>query len=236
MTKACAYLPVSGASQLDGEGWGRQSDTIAAYAAAHGLEITGTYREEAVPGKTELADRPAFMEMLAALLSNGCRTIIVERLDRLAREYRVQEELVMYLLRNGLTLISADTGEDITAAMSADPMKRFIVQLQGLLAELDKNLTVAKLSKARKAVRDRGGFGGGNVPYGHVPRKATAAEIERAAGERTIAERIRVLRASGMTFDAIREALTADGMQPRKGDHWQLSTIRQIVRAKTEGQ
>ena len=66
MTKAVMYLRVSGASELDGT------------------------------GNTEMDARPAFMNMLADLLSNGCRTIIVERLDRLAREFRVQEELLLY--------------------------------------------------------------------------------------------------------------------------------------------
>src|SRR5215471_7217905 len=154
--KAVAYLRVSGASQLDGEGFGRQLDTITAYAQANGFELVGSYREEAVPGKTDMADRPAFLEMLSDLLSNGCRTIIVERLDRLAREYRVQEELLLFLMRKGLTLISADTGEDITAAMGADPMRKALIQIQGIFAELEKSLLVLKLRKARTAVQARG--------------------------------------------------------------------------------
>jgi DNA invertase Pin-like site-specific DNA recombinase len=73
------------------------------YADAHDYQIVGTYREEAVPGKTGFEERSAFMSMLADLLGNGCRTIIVERLDRLAREFRVQEELLLYLMRKQLT-------------------------------------------------------------------------------------------------------------------------------------
>ena len=86
MTKAVAYLRVSSDSQLNGNGFDRQQDTITQYASAHDLVIVGTYREEAVPGKTKHEQRPAFMTMLADLLSNGCRTTIVERLDSLARE------------------------------------------------------------------------------------------------------------------------------------------------------
>lgn len=231
--KAVGYLRVSGASQLEGNGFERQLESIAAYAAKNTIEIVGVYREEAVPGRTEMDARPAFMAMLADLLSNHCRTIIVERLDRLAREFRVQEELLLYLMRKELTLISADTGEDITAAMSADPMRRFVVQLQGLLAELDKNLTVAKLAKARKAVRDRGEFQGGNIPYGYAPTKATEEQIVRANQERVIAERIRLARQQGYTYAAIRQGLEAEGLEPRNGGQWQLSTIRQIARTKS---
>ena len=45
--------------------------------------------------------------MLTAILSNGVRTVIVERLDRLAREYGVQEQLLVYLAAKGVALCTA---------------------------------------------------------------------------------------------------------------------------------
>lgn len=231
MTKAVAYLRVSGASQLEGNGFERQLESITAYAAKNTVEIVGVYREEAVPGKTEMDARPAFMAMLADLLSNHCRCIIVERLDRLAREYRIQEELLLYLMRHSLTLIAADTGENITEAMLADPMRRFVVQLQGLLAELDKNLLVAKLKKARASVRAKGGFNGGNIPYGYTPKRATQEEIKRADQEREIAQYIRILRSQGLYLNSIRQRLESAGYKPRNGGKWQLSSIRKIALA-----
>lgn len=232
MTKAVAYLRVSGASQIEGNGFDRQLESVTAYASSHTMEIIGVYREEAVPGKTEMDARPAFMAMLADLLSNGCRTIIVERLDRLAREFRVQEELLLYLMRKELTLISSDTGEDITAAMNADPMRRFVVQLQGLLAELDKNLTVAKLKKARASKRAKGGFAGGNLPYGYASERASVQELERAVHEQGIVEKIRQWRAEGLGLTAIRHKLVGEELKPRNGGIWHLSTIKSILRAE----
>lgn len=231
--KAVAYLRVSGASQVSGEGWDRQLDAINAYASAHDCEIVNVYREEAIPGKTEMDQRPAFMSMLADLLSNGCRTIIVERLDRLAREFRIQEELLLYLMRHELTLISSDTGENITAAMSADPMRKFVVQLQGLLAELDKNLLVAKLRKARANVRARGQFAGGNIPYGQTRKHPSAIELGRAEAERDTAERIRELRAEGSSLKRIGETLSSEGRSPRGGGKWHQSTIRAILELRS---
>lgn len=83
--KAVMYLRVSGASQIDGNGFDRQIETIQAYANSSDYQIMGD-EERAVPGKTGFEERPPFMTMLADLLSNVCRTIIVERLDQLARE------------------------------------------------------------------------------------------------------------------------------------------------------
>jgi DNA invertase Pin-like site-specific DNA recombinase len=145
-----AYYRVSGMSQVEGDGFDRQALAVAtwvttqsAYGADYRLEHQ--YFEKGVPGKTDEEGRPAFQQMIADLLGNGCRTIVIESLDRLARGYAIQEQLITYLASKGLTLISANTGEDITAAMMGDPMKRAMVQMQGIFAELDQNMLVAKL-------------------------------------------------------------------------------------------
>jgi len=51
----------------------------------------------------------------------------------------------------GVDLLSARTEENVTQAIQADPMKKALVQIQGVFAELDKNLAVKRLRKARDA-------------------------------------------------------------------------------------
>jgi hypothetical protein len=65
---------------------------VASFAVADqaGIIIPSFYEEKGVSGAKGEEDRPAFQEMLSAILSNGVRAVIVERLDRLAREYVVQ--------------------------------------------------------------------------------------------------------------------------------------------------
>ena len=87
----------SGKASLFGDTWDRQTDTIKSCAASKGYSLDYEFREEAVPGKMDEEHRPAFQEMIATLLGNGCKTIIVESLDRLAREYRIQEQLIREL-------------------------------------------------------------------------------------------------------------------------------------------
>ena len=91
--------------------------------------------------------------MVSAIIRNGVDTIVVESLDRLAREYRIQEQLLIYLASKGINLIAANTGENITKAITDDPMKKAMVQMQGIFAELDKSLLVKKLRKARENKR-----------------------------------------------------------------------------------
>jgi DNA invertase Pin-like site-specific DNA recombinase len=50
-------------------------------------------------------DRSAWPEMITALHSNGLRTIIVEKLDRPARDLMVQEAAIADLRKHGFTLV-----------------------------------------------------------------------------------------------------------------------------------
>lgn len=217
MISACAYMRCSGKGQVEGDTWDRQHEAIATCATAKGFSLDYEFREPAVAGKTEADDRPAFQEMIGTLLGNGCKTIIVESLDRLAREYRIQEQLIIYIASKGLTLISANTGENITEAMMGDPMRRALVQIQGVLAELDKNMIVAKLRKARARKRANGERCEGAKPFGSLP------------SERDILGRIVRLRQDGFTPGAIARGLNAHGIPTRYGTLWYASTVSKIL-------
>lgn len=215
---AVAYMRCSGASQVDRDSFPRQTAAIASCCRSKELELIHEYREEAVPGKLDEESRPAFQQMISDLLNNGCRTIVVENMSRLAREYRTQEHLIIYLASKGLTLISADTGEDITAAMMGDPMRRALVQIQGIFSELDKNLLVAKLRKARERQRAATGRSEGVKPFGVK------------AGESDVIHQMRSLRASGLSCDTIAAALNANRVPTRKGGQWLGCTVNRILK------
>jgi DNA invertase Pin-like site-specific DNA recombinase len=165
MAKAYGYLRVSGQGQIDGDGFRRQEEEIRSFCKSSGIELAWVYQEQGVSGTTDETERPAFQEMISAILKNGVRTIIVEGLDRLAREYRIQETLLIYLASKGITLINARTGENVTEAIASDPMKKALVQIQGVFAELEKNLLVKKLRTARRAKAEANGKCEGRKSY-----------------------------------------------------------------------
>ena len=105
MTKAFAYLRVSGKGQIQGDGFPRQLTAIKGYAQAHEIRIVQVFREEGVCGATESADRPAWAQLMTALHSNGVKAVIIEELDRLARDLMVQEATIADLQKHGFTLI-----------------------------------------------------------------------------------------------------------------------------------
>lgn len=176
-TKAMAYMRVSGRGQVTGHGFDRQLDKIQAFCQDNGYDLVDVFREQ-VSGTTNEADREQFTAMVRAILSNGVKTIIVESLDRLAREYRIQEQLLVYLAAKDIDLISANTGENVTKAISEDPMKKALIQIQGIFAELDKSLTVKKLRNARERVRQQTGKCEGRKSYVDSPKTGVKEVVD----------------------------------------------------------
>lgn len=216
--KAYAYIRVSTVGQVDKAGMDRQLMTIAQYAAQKSIELVKVYREEGVSGTVEASERPAFKAMLAEILSNGVKTIIVERLDRLARSIGVQQNILAFLVLKGVTLISADTRENITEAVAADPMRKAMVQMQGVFAELEKDMLVAKLQKARQKVIAEKGKCGGPDHYG-----------EKDEHEKMIINEILIQRAEHWPLRHIAETLNAKGYTTKRGADWTGTQVWRVL-------
>lgn len=213
-TKAFGYLRVSGKSQVDGDGFERQRIAIEKWAAANGVEIVRYFTEEGVSGTLE--HREALDALLVALMSNGVATVIVEKLDRLSRDLRIQENLIHQYFTNRFALVSTcepDLG-------SNDPNRVFMRQIFGAVAQLDKSNIVLKLRAARQRKRANTGRCEGRKPFG------------TRDGERAIIERIRTMHTlEGLNYEQIAKQLNAEGIAARKGS-WFGSTVRRIVIAE----
>ena len=155
ISEAVSYARVSGIGQVEKTGLERQEETVTSYASMNNFKIVSFYREEGVSGTTNEGDRPAFKEMIGFVIREQIQYVIIEAMDRLARELRVQENLCVYLASKDIQLISANTGENITKAIEEDPMKKAMIQIQGVFAELDKSQVVRKLRNGRKKTRER---------------------------------------------------------------------------------
>jgi DNA invertase Pin-like site-specific DNA recombinase len=213
---AFGYIRVSGESQVKEDGPVRQRKAIQDYAKANGFRIVKWFIEEAVSGTVESKDRPAFSEMLAALMGNGTRTVLIEKLDRIAREVYVQEGTIRLLKEKGFELISVSEPD-----LNSDDMYRVAMrQMMGVFAELDRKSIVYKLRAARQRKRERDGFCEGRKPFGSKP------------GEDSTIARMKSLRASGATWESIASTLNAEGLKPRKGKGWYATSVRRVVVAQ----
>lgn len=221
--RAFGYVRVSGKGQVEGHGFDRQEEEIQGYAARAGYEIVNIFREEGISGTKDEADRPAFQEMIATILKDGVRTIIIEGMDRLAREMRIQETLLTYLAAREITLISARTEDDVTASIQADPMKKAMIQIQGVFSELDKNLIVKKLRNAREKVRAERGKCEGQKSYLEIAPEIVQ-EVKRLRRKPKLDRRL--------TFVQVAEILNQKGLRTAKGKEFTGQIVQNILRNK----
>src|SRR5262245_18886247 len=141
--KAVTYVRVSGKGQVDGDGPERQRQAISRFAKGAGLALLEEFSDLGVSGATELADRPGLAALLDRLESNGVRTVIVERADRLARDLMVQEVIVGQFSKIGARILTSD-GVDLSSE-GDDPTRRLIRQVLGAVSEFEKRVIVLKL-------------------------------------------------------------------------------------------
>lgn len=214
MKKCFVYLRVSGKSQVDGDGFARQLAAVKSYAKTNGIRIIKIFREEGVSGKKDMANRPAFSGMLEALHSNGVRLVLVERLDRLARDLMIQESILLDLKRSGFQLISVAEPD----LCSDDPSRKLMRQVLGAFAEYEKNILVLKLRGAKQRLKARTGVAHeGAKPFGFYER------------EQAVLEQMKTLRSSGMAYDKIAAALNEQGIRPRRGSQWYPFSVSKIL-------
>jgi DNA invertase Pin-like site-specific DNA recombinase len=219
MKKAFAYLRVSGKGQVNGDGFTRQLAAIKTYAAANGIRIVRVFREEGVSGTVENMNRPAWQELMTTLHSNGVRFIVIEKLDRLARDLMVQETAIADLRKNGFTLISVAEPD----LMASDPTRVLIRQVMGAVAQYDKSQIVAKLRGARMRKKATEGRCEGRKPYGFYE------------GEAGVVARMKALRADGLGFDRIAAQMNLEGIETRTRGRWHGIVVNRILKAH-EGQ
>lgn len=220
--KAFAYLRVSSQGQVDGDGFRRQQEEIDAYCKANNVELAGIYKEEGISGTTDETQRPQFSAMITAILKNGVKTVIVEDLTRLAREYRIQESLLIYMASKGINLINARTGENVTDAISSDPMKKALIQMQGVFSELEKNMLVKKLRSARTAKKEETGKCEGRKSYAEAAPEIVA-RIKKLNRKPRNSER--------PTLQAMADQLNSEGITTLDGKPWTRQNLHRVIQS-----
>lgn len=88
--RAFGYVRVSDESQIDGHSLSEQEFQIRSYCEARGLVLARIFRDEGISGRyDEVAKRPGFKAMLAAVSRHEADLVVVHTLDRWARNVLV---------------------------------------------------------------------------------------------------------------------------------------------------
>ncbi len=212
--RALGYLRVSGKSQVEGDGFERQRLAIKSYAKAHNIQIVQWFEEKGISGKSEWTNRPAWVEMIGTL--NGVKTILIEKLDRLARDLFTQEYILRDLAKRDVRLLTAageDTGEE-------DPTRVLFRQILGAISSYDRSMIVAKLKGARERMKAKTGSCEGRKKFGHYPGE-----------EKTLATMKR-LQSQGDNPSQIARALNDEEIPTRTNGKWHPYTVTRILAAQ----
>jgi DNA invertase Pin-like site-specific DNA recombinase len=152
--------------------------------------------------------RSAFAEMLTTLHANGVRTVLVERLDRLARDLMVQEAALSYFSQHDFNIVSVQEPD----LMASDPSRIACRQMMGVFSLYDKSMIVLKLAGARAKKRREG-----RKPFAYYE------------GEQMAVERMRALKKDGLGFDRSARQLNSEGIPTRTGRPWHAFVVNRIL-------
>jgi DNA invertase Pin-like site-specific DNA recombinase len=213
---AVAYYRTSSATNVgaDKDSLKRQQAAVAACAAARGLEIVHEYYDDAVSGADPVDSRAGFSDMLAYMLSNGARTIIVENASRFARDLIVQETGYQMLKARGIELIAADAPDSF---LSDTPTATFIRQVLGAVAQLEKTMLVNKLRGARDR---KSALIGRRIEGNPNWVKVIPAAVIAAA---------KAAHSQGLSLRAVGAALQAEGFLNQSGKPYAAQSVKRMI-------
>lgn len=225
MKTVIGYIRVSSKGQVEKDGPERQREAISKFCFAHTLTLTSESFEKAVSGDTEGMDRPAFRDMLTQIVSlrrNGINVeaIVVERMDRLARDLMVSEVLLAQCRKNKIKVYAADQEALVdVAADGGDPTRVLIRQIMAALAQWDKAIIVRRLRAARDRKKAETGRCDGKKPYGTLE------------GEKEALDYIMLLynQTPRMSYRKMELHLFQAGLRNRSGNPWGYSQLQCLI-------
>ena len=231
-TTGVAYLRVSTAEQADrGAGLDVQRDAIEELAAEQGVTITAWYVDEGESGKDGLDSRVALGDALDAL-DTGAQVIVIYRLDRLARDLVLQEQLLADAWRRGGRVVSCSHAEDayLDPDDRSDPSRTLIRQVLGAVAQYERAMIVVRMQSGRRRKIRETGYAGGPRPYGW--RADGRGGIDPEPDEQAVIRHVADLRAAGQSWQQCVNDLNARGVRKQNGGTWKINELhRQMLRA-----
>src|SRR5437667_5924803 len=184
--KSYLYLRTSGDDGKEKAGLPVQRTACTDFAEKNYHQIIAEYSDDGVTGKLPMHARPQGKLLIAALLADGIRTVLCYDAKRIGRTQPAFWSFIGFCRESGITVLDA-SGTDLTGSVMGG--------VGGMLAELDRDATVARLAASKAYWRGKKRVEGRH-PYGEHP-------MREYDGERAVVTRIQGLKLSGVSHYAI---------------------------------
>lgn len=162
---AVGYLRVSTEGQADAFGLDVQRQTVEDYCAKHDLQLVAVFHDE-TSGTNGLEHRIGLAQALG-MIPDPAEILVIPRLDRLARDLVMSEQLLREVWDTGGTVVSCAEGEGNLKDDPDDPSRALIRQVLGAVAAYERSMIVLRMKRGRLAKKARGGYASGAPPYGY---------------------------------------------------------------------
>ncbi len=223
-TRVATYARVSTQEQaLEGTSLDFQDSQLATYCQLQGWTVINRYVDPGLSGKDE--DRPGLERLLAGAKIGLFDKVVINRLDRLARNLRLLLDIEQKLRGYGVALISMKESVDTSTATG-----KMMFQILGTIAEWERESIIERTRNGRIQRYRDGCWAGGKPPYGNSYDKATRKLVINES-EARIVRRMYSEYAAGKTLFGISQALNRDSIPARtkKGRGWWQTAVRQVL-------
>lgn len=229
MAQIAGYIRVSGLSQVDGDGFRRQSETIARFCEREGHVHMMDYVEYGITGDADLSGRIALACLIHQIKNDPSHphTIAVEDFTRMARGTMAGLLILDDVLKAGATVYLAINGM-IWSVDRNDGEGRFVWTVLQAAAEFEKSKTLARFNAAKAAFRSLGKKADGQRRYGVLPKKIRDPKVlVKVQRELAALERIKNMERMGPT--RITRELNAAGIMKRNGRPWDSTSVSKLL-------
>jgi DNA invertase Pin-like site-specific DNA recombinase len=224
-----AYVRVSTGKQAQDDRLGKpvQVKAIREHARLNGHRIVQWRYDDGISGGNGLESRVGLPQALRDVKDGTSKGIIVYRLDRLARDLIIQEQLLAEISRMGGTTHTTSAAEaEYLEDDPKDPSRKLIRQVLGAVNEYEKSMISLRLRNGRALKAEQGRYAYGSPAFGTsaVDRELVPNDAEQA----TIAT-MRELRDAGLSYAKIADELNERHMLPKRGGRWHAQTVSRAI-------
>jgi len=221
-SRAVGYARVSTEGQAnDGVSLEAQEAKIKAYCELNGLELVRIHVDAGMSGK-RADNRPELQKALEAVCKGRADSLVVFKLDRLARNTIDALEIAQTIEKCNGSLHSISEKLDTGSAMG-----RFFFTLLASLAEMERGI-IAERTAAAHAHKRTKGEATGHAPFGWK-LCVDGITLKRDGDEQETLRMITDLQAKGMSQRKIVEELNRQGRKTKQGRPWQRSNLVSVL-------
>jgi len=222
-----AYLRVSGREQVRHHGLTVQESEVRTWAIGHGYRVIRLHQDAASGGEGVV--RPGLLSALEEVKAGRAAGVIVQRLDRIARDVVAQEAFIAEVRRAGGRVFSASDGEaQLLGDDPGDPARTLLRQMMGAVAQYEAALMRVRMQAGKERKKAAGGYTDGRPPIGF---RAQAGALVADAREQAVIARALELRSVGQSYREVAAILSHEGYRNRQGTTaWHPETLRRMCR------